>query len=134
MGDLIEEVDEKQMLTAMKQPSTEGLIEFVKMEDRKLIPIQTKMGKIYIRKPNFEDNLATMRLRKEYEDLTEEDFKQVKGVFTAARLIVKPAITFEELIQQPTDIFIEVASKIAEKMPSISLELEDEDDKKKSTP
>lgn len=132
MGDLIEEVDPKEMLSAVKKPDTEGLIEFVKMEDQQLIPVYTALGKLYIRKPTFEDNLATMRLRKEYEDLEEEDWKQVKGVFTAARLIMKPSITFEELIKQPQDIFIEVARKVAEKIPTLSLELKDENDKKKS--
>jgi len=133
MGDLIEEVDPKEI---SKTPSHEkslkaGLIEFVKMGEQKTIPIHTRFGMLYIRKPTFEDEVESIKLRREYDGLEEKDWKRIKSVFLTSRLIVEPEISFEELIKQPTDIFIDIAQKITEKLPEISLKLEDADNKKK---
>ena len=131
--EIIEEVDAKEIA---KTPSStkslkEGLIEFVKMGEQKTIPIHTRFGVLYIRKPTFEDEIEAIKLRREYDGLEEKDWKQIKSVLLTSRLIVEPEISFEELIKQPTDIFIEIAQKITEKLPEISLKAEDEDTKKK---
>lgn len=137
MGELIEEVDPKEIPhppppTSSSSKSLEkGLIEFVKMGEQKTIPIHTRFGVLYIRKPTFEDRIAAIQLRKEYEALEEKDWKEIKSVLLTSRMIVKPPITFEELIAQPTDIFIEIATKISEKLPEVSMQVEAEETKKK---
>jgi len=133
MVELIEEVDANEIAKtpSIKKSLKEGLIEFVKMGEQKTIPIHTRFGVLYIRKPTFEDEIEAIKLRREYDGLEEKDWKQIKSVLLTSRLIVEPEISFEELIKQPTDIFIEIAQKITEKLPEISLKAEDEDTKKK---
>lgn len=133
MGDLIEEVDEKELIHPPSNSKSleKGLIEFVKMGEQKTIPIHTTFGILHIRKPTVADEVASMQLRKEYDGVSESDWKRIKSVFLTSCLIVKPEISFEELIAQPIDVFIEIAQNITEKLPEVKMAVDDESLKKK---